>query len=77
MAVHTKIAYNFKSHTWVIRSLIRRPVLDLELDITILKLKLNFMSITITLAVLYISQFSLTLFFSSYCLYFFNNLFRF
>lgn len=31
--VYTKNAYNFKSHAWIFGSLIRGPVLDLELDI--------------------------------------------
>ena len=78
--MYTKIAYNFKSYAWIFGSLIRGPVLDLELDIAFLNFKLNLMYITITLAVfmcfsLYISLpffFFFTLFF-----YFCNSLFRF
>lgn len=75
LLMYTKVAYHFKSHTWIFGSLIRRPVLDLELDIAFLKFKLNLMYITI--AVLCVSHFSTLIIFSSYFLYFHNNLLAF
>lgn len=55
MPMYTEVAYHFKSHTWIFGSLIRNPVLDLELDIAFLKFKLNLMYVTV--AVFCVSHF--------------------
>lgn len=58
MPMYTKIAYNSKSHPWIFGSLIRSPVLNLELDIMFLKFKLNLMYVTVMLVVLCVSHFT-------------------